>query len=152
MHQRLKTYWLNQLGRLVVWLHYRKELDIYALCSIHAPRKYKKKRRIPDNVRWAVWHRDNFTCVYCFSCSGPMTLDHIIPEVRNGTETEDNLVTCCQSCNNKKADNSVQTFLKENIKWIEKKRQRNLQSLSTTQGKRVPIGAALLLSPTGSSS
>ena len=37
----------------------------------------KEKRPIPDNIRWAVWERDNFTCRHCGSRKN-LTIDHIV--------------------------------------------------------------------------
>ena len=53
--------------------------------------------------RKRVYKRDNFQCVYCGSEKN-LTLDHIIPRSRGGKNSWTNLVTCCQSCNLKKAD------------------------------------------------
>lgn len=53
-----------------------------------------KRRRI----RARVYERDGYQCVYCGSASC-LTLDHVLPMVRGGGFTFDNLVTACQQCN-----------------------------------------------------
>jgi len=46
--------------------------------------------------------RDKYQCQYCANKSNPLTIDHIIPKERGGSESWDNLVTACQKCNRKK--------------------------------------------------
>jgi len=48
--------------------------------------------------------RDKHTCQYCSSKSSSMTIDHIIPKERDGSDNWDNLVTACQPCNKKKGN------------------------------------------------
>ena len=48
--------------------------------------------------------RDNHICQYCGTKKGPITVDHIMPKVRGGKDTWDNLITACQPCNQKKGD------------------------------------------------
>jgi len=50
-----------------------------------------------------IFKRDNHTCQYC-GCKEKLTLDHVHPQSRNGTDTWENLVTCCISCNSKKGN------------------------------------------------
>ena len=53
--------------------------------------------------RKSIFKRDNNQCVYCGNEKN-LTLDHIIPRSRGGKNTWTNLVTCCSSCNLKKAN------------------------------------------------
>ncbi len=48
--------------------------------------------------------RDNHQCQYCGSRKGSVTIDHIIPKVRGGEDTWENLVCACVKCNNKKGN------------------------------------------------
>ncbi len=48
--------------------------------------------------------RDNFTCQYCGTKDGKMTVDHIIPRSRGGKNSFDNTICCCLSCNSIKAN------------------------------------------------
>ena len=50
-----------------------------------------------------IYKRDGYECVYCGS-SRNLTLDHVIPKSRGGSNSWTNLVTSCQKCNLKKAD------------------------------------------------
>ena len=48
--------------------------------------------------------RDQHKCMYCGKSEGHMTVDHIVPRLRGGRHTWENLVCACQRCNNKKAN------------------------------------------------
>lgn len=67
-------------------------------------------RRVPRCTRTlsrkSILARDSHTCQYCMSEDSPakLTLDHIIPRSRGGANAWENLVSCCFSCNNRKAD------------------------------------------------
>lgn len=54
-----------------------------------------------------IFRRDNYTCQYCGSKTGRLTIDHIIPRHRGGDHTWDNLATACQSCNLKKGGRTL---------------------------------------------
>lgn len=60
-----------------------------------------KKVNIPNNIRWEVWERDNFTCQICGSRKN-LAVDHIHPERKGGTLDLTNLQTLCKSCNSRK--------------------------------------------------
>jgi len=50
-----------------------------------------------------IYKRDGHECVYCGSKRN-LTLDHVIPKSRGGTNDWINLVTSCMKCNLKKAN------------------------------------------------
>lgn len=50
-----------------------------------------------------IYKRDGHSCVYCGS-SKNLTLDHVIPKSRGGTNEWNNLVTSCFKCNLKKSN------------------------------------------------
>lgn len=52
-------------------------------------------------VRFDIFKRDNFTCQYCGLKPPQVVLhvDHINPKSKGGSDTEENLITSCQSCN-----------------------------------------------------
>lgn len=67
---------------------------------------YFVKRPFPQlhPTRRSLLARDDFTCQYCGRKDGGLTLDHIIPKVRGGTDDWNNLVCCCTRCNNLKGN------------------------------------------------
>jgi DNA-binding MarR family transcriptional regulator len=59
------------------------------------------RESIPPKLRFAVFRRDCFRCCYCGARSTDVTLtiDHVIPVARGGTNDIDNLRTACFPCN-----------------------------------------------------
>jgi hypothetical protein len=69
----------------------------------------KKRSQIPQGVRFDVFRRDNFTCVYCGGQSPDVTLecDHKVAVANGGTDDMNNLVTACWDCNRGKGTKRV---------------------------------------------
>lgn len=49
-----------------------------------------------------ILKRDDQKCQYCGKKKSDMTIDHILPRSRGGTDSWENLVAACTSCNSKK--------------------------------------------------
>lgn len=64
-----------------------------------------------------IYHRDNYTCVYCGVRPKILTVDHVLPRARGGVSSYSNLVTSCMECNSKKGDKTPEeanlTFIKK---------------------------------------
>lgn len=63
--------------------------------------KHKVRSLRPNRTR--IYKRDNHECVYCGS-KKDLTLDHVLPKSRGGTNEWTNLVTSCFKCNLKKSN------------------------------------------------
>jgi len=67
-------------------------------------------RRIPLQTRALsrknILMRDKYVCQYCHrtGSSSDLTLDHVIPRSRKGESSWENLVACCNPCNNRKGN------------------------------------------------
>lgn len=59
--------------------------------------------RIGRLSREAIYQRDNHCCVYC-GAGDNLSLDHVIPRSRGGSDDPENLVTACRPCNSSKRD------------------------------------------------
>ena len=59
---------------------------------------------VPDDIKQAVIERANKCCEYCWSqsrsSSDPLSVEHIVPSSRGGSNKLDNLASSCQGCNN----------------------------------------------------
>ena len=69
------------------------------------------KRVIPLRLRFQVFVRDNYCCVYCGASAKDgvkLTVDHVVPYTKGGATTRENLVAACQECNVGKADSDIQ--------------------------------------------
>ena len=66
--------------------------------------------RIPRDVhrrkitRKAVLARDAWTCQYCGTERGGLTVDHVIPRSRGGESVWENIVASCAPCNRRKGN------------------------------------------------
>ena len=65
-----------------------------------APRPTKRRATSP-RIRFEVFKRDDFTCVYCGQRPPNVLLqaDHLIPVKEGGSDDITNLVTSCSTCN-----------------------------------------------------
>jgi 5-methylcytosine-specific restriction endonuclease McrA len=68
------------------------------------------KRMFRENIK----ARDGHKCVYCGS-SENLTVDHVRPKSRGGTDTADNLVTACRPCNQAKGSMHVVDFMQTQV-------------------------------------
>lgn len=65
------------------------------------------------NRKERVFHRDGPWCFYCrrlFSYA-ELTLDHLVPRVRGGRDTPDNLLLACEPCNVRKGSTDALSFI-----------------------------------------
>jgi hypothetical protein len=93
-----------------------------------------QRKSITKRLRFEVFKRDSFRCVYCGQSPPTVTLeiDHVIPVSVGGNEQEHNLVTSCFDCNRGKSDvplSDVVPGVKERIA-IEKERRDQLKQLN----------------------
>lgn len=65
-------------------------------------------RRVPIRLqivsRRNIILRDSGMCMYCGKKTLNLTLDHILPRSRGGSNSWENLVACCEICNRSKGD------------------------------------------------
>ena len=67
--------------------------------SVESSGNYRE--RIPQQVRFEVWRRDQGRCVRCGSRER-LEFDHIVPISEGGSSTIRNVELLCESCNRKK--------------------------------------------------
>ena len=65
--------------------------------------------------------RDNFSCQYCLSKSH-LTVDHILPKEKGGSDTWENLIIACSPCNSKKGN---KTPKEANMRLMKQARKPN---------------------------
>ncbi len=63
----------------------------------------RRSRNISEQVKDAVWRRDEGKCVQCGSNEN-LEFDHIIPHSKGGANTKRNVQLLCETCNRKKSD------------------------------------------------
>jgi len=71
-------------------------------------------RFIPTVTRMEVIARDGEACRYCgcllFLPGTGLTIDHILPRSRGGTNEPGNLAVCCTRCNNRKGEQTPEEW------------------------------------------
>jgi len=82
---------------------------------IVALKKFIKERVGPAILtKRNLFIRDKYTCQYCgraksqFKPQEFLTVDHVIPQARGGTNTWLNVVSACSTCNNLKGDTPLE--------------------------------------------
>ena len=67
-------------------------------------KREREKARALRKTRWWKQRLSRGTCYYCGHRFAPdeLTMDHIIPIIRGGKSTKNNLAPACKDCNNKK--------------------------------------------------
>ena len=96
-------------------------------------------------------------CAYCGATGIPLTLDHVFAKSKRGSDSGDNLVYCCQSCNSSKGKKDyfvwvsdtgrkvspdvAERYLKNAYLYCEKNGLLNLriEDLSDTIQKELPF-------------
>lgn len=74
------------------------------LPSVIALKEYVAQNHTPVFSRFNLFLRDRFCCQYCgqrFSARN-LTFDHVVPRVRGGRTTWNNVVAACGGCNTRK--------------------------------------------------
>ena len=76
-----------------------------AMKAANAAAEARKARAVPWlTLRDMAFERDGYLCTYCGDESGPFEIDHIIPRIKGGENTLDNVTVACRRCNRSKKD------------------------------------------------
>ncbi len=86
---------------------FEKRVDLH---PNHGPHSLRPPFTVSDRVRQRVYERDGHECWYCGATEG-LTLDHMTPQSRGGTDCVDNLLTCCSSCNSAKRSKTFAEYI-----------------------------------------
>jgi 5-methylcytosine-specific restriction endonuclease McrA len=67
-------------------------------------KREREKARALRKTRWWKHRLSRGICYYCGRRFSPseLTMDHIVPIIRGGKSTKNNIATACKDCNNKK--------------------------------------------------
>jgi hypothetical protein len=92
---------------IVVWT-FRIVAMVVAAVFAFVASLWARRSRVPNarqpmaqDIRWLVFRRDGYACVWCGSVSD-LTVDHIHPVALGGTNELSNLQTLCRTCNSRK--------------------------------------------------
>lgn len=117
--EKLVTAYANVQRRIEQWFwewrkHPEKKIPEVKVAITHSRTftvEMKTKKKVPNNFgvnrerRFAILHRDNFTCRYCGVRPGSERLqaDHLVPKSKDGGDRDENLVAACSTCNQRKS-------------------------------------------------
>lgn len=81
---------------------------------------------ISKRVRFEIFKRDSFTCLYCGSRPPEVVLeiDHVIPISKGGTSDPCNLATSCNACNNGKRNIPLEELPHKHLDTLEERREK----------------------------
>lgn len=70
----------------------------------------KATRQVDQNVAWACYARDGYTCRYCGVTGVPLTYDHYLAQAFGGKTTMENGRTACRPCNKLKGHMTIEEW------------------------------------------
>lgn len=76
---------------------------------------------IRQEKRLAIYLRDGCACAYCGASveqGASLSLDHLKPHSKGGSNHETNLVTCCARCNSSRGNRSVAAFARVTAAYL----------------------------------
>jgi hypothetical protein len=104
------------------------------------------RKPIGKKLRFAVFHRDGFTCQYCGASAPDVVLhcDHIHPVAKGGKNHLENLITACVDCNSGKgaqrledeAARAIHNLLQQGLPLISTRLLRQLTVIQLTLRQR----------------
>lgn len=82
------------------------EFPVPAVLRLNRWVNLKRQSPVIRFSRANVYLRDDFRCQYCYQrySEKELTLDHVLPVVRGGKKTWENIVAACIRCNQRKGD------------------------------------------------
>ena len=88
----------GECAGIIANIYSKKHSGEYLTWPNQTARPAYVKKPIPDNIRWRILERDNFTCLAC-GARRFLEIDHIYPEILGGGIDPENLQTLCRPCN-----------------------------------------------------
>lgn len=83
-----------------------RQFNIPAVIRMRRWINLKRQAPVIRFSRANLYERDEYRCQYCYKRfpERELTLDHVLPVVRGGKKTWENIVSACIRCNQKKGD------------------------------------------------
>ena len=104
----LKAFSMIYSGRARIVENYTQQFNaLFYYPSVIVLKNYIRTKPVYlSPTRTNIYWRDLYRCQYCYNKfpHSKLTPDHVIPKSKGGGKQWENLVTCCQKCNQKKGD------------------------------------------------
>ena len=89
----------------------KRGIDLRRWVITNSARSEGGNTRLWRKIRQRILIRDGYACQYCgVDELKELTIDHIVPLARNGTDDDSNLITACKRCNFSKGAKMGQFF------------------------------------------
>jgi 5-methylcytosine-specific restriction endonuclease McrA len=97
--KRDKYYTKPKSKELAKIRSYKRRLLKLGIDTAHTPEEWEAKKQ-----------EFNYQCAYCGRKGVKLTKDHIVPLIKGGTDSIDNVVPACEYCNKSKGTKDVSNF------------------------------------------
>jgi 5-methylcytosine-specific restriction endonuclease McrA len=126
---------LEESHDVLVW----RSMRMPSVIRLSRYRKVPQRRHLV--TRRNIFSRDLNACQYCGFVfpSSKLTLDHVLPRSRGGRGTWENSVTCCYTCNHRKADRTPEEAGMALVRLPQAVNIHTARSLIRTRGEDFPL-------------
>lgn len=152
--------WVNRLIRFSPIKEIYLERVKFDLTKMQNPEvsgiEYCQGELVGYEIREYMLEKWNRQCFYCGAKNVPLQIEHIIPKSKGGSNRASNLTLACECCNQKKADQDVEQFLKGKPKKLHllkeqaKKPLKDATAVNATRNKLLNTLKDILPVTTGS--
>lgn len=102
---------------------------------------------ITQKKRLAVYLRDGLACAYCgegIEQGAKLTLDHIKPDSKGGSNEATNLVTCCSRCNSARGNRPMRQFAEATAQYLNHgaTTEEIIKHVNNTRKRQLPLKEA----------
>jgi len=100
---------------------------------------------VPPEQRKRIMERDGYKCVHCGADEG-LSIDHIIPRTKGGSNKDDNLQVLCATCNSSKGNQVTESNVNK-VASREKVLPSNVNKVANPADSLIPDPSSLILIP-----
>jgi 5-methylcytosine-specific restriction endonuclease McrA len=105
--EAIKAVFLDRVNIVAEYDHVvRSQRAVVRIPSVVVLKDYVKPQKKIAFTRFNLFLRDEFRCQYCGS-PHDLTFDHVVPRVRGGVTSWENVVAACSPCNLRKGSRSL---------------------------------------------
>lgn len=109
-YNRTKRDKVKEFKRLHDWVLKQPKEKMRELWKTQSQRRAARKKNLPSTLTHKEWEeikkRYDYCCAYCGKETS-LAQDHVIPILKEGGHTYENIVPACKSCNSKKGARDV---------------------------------------------
>ncbi len=131
--------WVKRLMRYTPVTHLAMELVKFDTQAMVNPEisgvAYQQGELLGYEVREYILEKFERKCVYCSAKDVPLEIEHIVPKSRGGSNRVSNLTLACQSCNQKKGNQTADEFGHPNVQKLARMPLKDASAINATRWK-----------------